>query len=123
MKENEITYDIRGAAFKVYNALGPGLLESVYEHALTHELRKMGHEVKNQVAIHVTYDETILDLGFRFDILVDGLVIVEVKSVDQLKDVHHKQLLSYLKLSKKRIGLLINFNCSDLKSSIIRIIN
>lgn len=123
MKENEISYDIRGAAFKVYNALGPGLLESIYEHALTFELEKMGHNVKNQVGIPVCYKDTILELGFRLDILVDDLVVVEIKSVDQLADVHHKQLLSYLRLMNKRLGLLINFNSSDMKSSIIRIIN
>lgn len=123
MKENDISYAIRGAAFKVYNTLGPGLLESVYEHALTYELRIMGHNVQNQVGIPVRYQECKLELGFRMDILVDDLVIVEVKSVDQLADIHHKQLLSYLKLSKKRLGLLINFNTMDMKKSIVRIIN
>ena len=123
MVENDISYAIRGAAFKVYNALGPGLLESVYEHALTFELRRMGHDVKNQVGIQVKYLDNPLELGFRLDVLVDDLVIVEVKSVDQLADIHHKQLLSYLKLTKKRLGLLINFNTTNMKDSIIRIIN
>ena len=123
MKENEISYDIRGAAFKVYNSLGPGLLESVYEHALAYELKRMGHKVKTQVGIPVSYDDINLDLGFRLDILVDDLVIVEVKSVDQLIDIHHKQLLSYLKLMNRKLGLLINFNTTDMKKSIIRIIN
>jgi len=123
MKENEISYEIRGAAFKVYNTLGPGLLESVYELALARELIKMGHQVKTQVGIPVWYDDFKLDIGFRLDLLIDDLVIIEVKSVDQLIDIHHKQLLSYLKLTNKRLGLLINFNTIDLKSSMIRIIN
>ena len=123
MIENEITYDIREAAFKVYKTLGPGLLESIYEHAMTCELIKMGHNVKTQVGIHVKYDDNPLELGFRLDMLVDDLVIVEIKSVDQLADIHHKQLLTYLKLTKIKLGLLINFNTIDLKSSIIRIIN
>jgi GxxExxY protein len=124
MKENEISFDIRGAAFKVYNTLGPGLLESVYEHALARELIKMGHKVKTQVGIPVWYDDFKLDLGFRLDLLVDDLVIVEVKSIDQLMDIHHKQLLTYLKLTDKKVGLLINFNSNSLdKSAMVRIIN
>jgi GxxExxY protein len=123
MRENEISYDVRGAAFKVYNNLGPGLLESVYEHALTRELMKMGHHVKTQVGIPVWYDDYKLDLGFRLDMLIDDLVIIEVKSVDQLMEIHHKQLLSYLKLTNLKLGLLINFNTIDMKSSIKRIIN
>lgn len=123
MIKNDITYAIRGAAFRVYNALGPGLLESIYEHALTCELRNMGHDVQTQVGIPVKYLDNPLELGFRLDMLVDDLVIVEIKSVDQLADIHHKQLLSYLKLTNKKLGLLINFNTTDLKNSIIRIIN
>ena len=123
MKENEISFNIRGAAFKVYNTLGPGLLESIYEHALTSELKSMGHDVKNQVGIPVKYNDSLLELGFRLDILVDELVIVEVKSVDKLADIHHKQLLSYLKLTDKKLGLLINFNTMELDKSIIRIVN
>ena len=121
--ENDLSFLIRGAAFKVHSKLGPGLLESVYEHALTCELRKMGHDVKTQVGIPVKYLDNPLELGFRLDLLVDDLVIVEIKSVDQLADIHHKQLLSYLRLANKRLGLLINFNTTDLKSSIVRIIN
>ena len=123
MEENKITYEIIGAALKVHSRLGPGLLESVYEHALALELRKSGHNVKCQVGIPVDYDEIRCDIGFRLDILVDDLVIVEVKSVESLIDVHHKQLLTYLRLTNKRIGLLINFNSPRLKDSIVRIIN
>ncbi len=123
MTENDISYDIRGAAFKVHSALGPGLLESVYEVALAHELTKMGYKVKSQVGLPVVYDEFQLDLGFRIDLLINDLVVVEIKSVETLIDVHHKQLLTYLKLSGKKLGLLINFNVSSLKESIIRIVN
>jgi GxxExxY protein len=123
MEENKISYDISGAAFKVHNKLGPGLLESVYEHALMHELRKMGHIVQNQIGIPFEYEGSSFEIGFRLDILVDGLVIVEIKSVEKLAEVHFKQLLTYLRLYKKKLGLLINFNSSSLTDNIIRIIN
>lgn len=123
MTENEISFDIRGAAFNVHTNLGPGLLESVYEIALAHELRKMGHDVKCQVGLPFVYDDIRLETGYRIDLLVDDLVIVEVKSIDALADVHHKQLLTYLKLSDKKLGLLINFNVSLLKEAIVRIVN
>jgi GxxExxY protein len=123
MKENDISFAVRGAAFKVFNALGPGLLESVYEVALTYELRKMGHEVKNQVAVPMVYADLKLDVGFRLDLLVDELVIVELKSVEALLEVHHKQLLTYLRLTNKKLGLLISFNAQNLKDNIIRIVN
>jgi GxxExxY protein len=123
MKENDISYDIRGAAFKVHQELGPGLLESVYEKALSYELQQMGYDVKNQLGIPMTYKEISFDIGFRLDILVNDSVIIELKSVEALSDVHHKQLLTYLKLSNKKLGLLINFNSSSLKDSIVRIAN
>jgi len=108
---------------KVHTKLGPGLLESVYEHALAYELQRSGHTVRRQVGIPVTYDDITFDIGFRLDILVDEKVIVEIKSVESLMDVHHKQLLTYLKLTDKKLGLLINFNVSRLKNAIVRIIN
>jgi len=123
MKENDISYDIRGAAFKVYNELGPGLLESVYETALSYELRQMGYFIENQISIPMKYKDIMFDIGFRLDILVNGAVIIEIKSVDCLADVHHKQLLTYLRLAEKKLGLLINFNSISLKDSIIRIVN
>jgi GxxExxY protein len=123
MIENEITYEIIGAALKVHTKLGPGLLESVYERALAFELQRAGHSVSCQIGIQVIYEEIKFEIGFRLDILVDDLVIVEVKSVDTLIDIHHKQLLTYLKLTEKRVGLLINFNSGRLKDSIVRIIN
>jgi len=121
--ENKISYDIRGAAFRVYNHLGPGLLESVYEHFLFYELIKMGYQVKRQVGLPVVYENTRFELGFRLDIIIDDLVIIEVKSVEAILAVHKKQLLTYLKLSDKKLGLLINFNSADLNKSIIRIVN
>jgi len=123
MTENEISFAIRGAAFKVNTALGPGLLESVYEMALTYELRQAGFDVVNQVGVPMVYSAVKMDIGFRLDILVNDLVIVEIKSVEALADIHHKQLLTYLKLSGKKLGLLINFNSCSLKDSIVRIVN
>lgn len=121
--ENKISYNIRGAIFKVYNELGPGLLESVYESALIYELKKNGYNVKSQVALPFYYDEIKFDQGFRLDILVNDLVIIEIKSVEAIADVHYKQLLTYLKLSKKKLGLLVNFNTDSISSSIKRVVN
>lgn len=123
MKENDISFDIRGAAFKVHNELGPGLLESVYERAMAYELKYMGYRVRRQVGIPMSYKELEYDIGFRMDLLVNDLVIVEVKSVEALHEVHFKQVLTYLKLSKIKLGLLINFNSASLKGSIKRIVN
>ena len=125
MDINDLTYKIRGAIFKVHQALGPGLLESVYEAALMYELMQTGLKVVSQMGLPVNYNGVILELGFRIDILVEDLVIIEIKSVEILHDVHKKQLLTYLKLSGKKIGILVNFNVSSLKDkeSLIRIIN
>jgi GxxExxY protein len=123
MNENDLSYLIRGAAFRVHSALGPGLLESVYEVALSHELTKKGLDVRNQVGIPFVYDEINFNIGFRLDIIVNDKVIIEIKSVEDLKDVHHKQLLTYLKLTNKKLGLLINFNVMSVKDGIIRIVN
>jgi GxxExxY protein len=121
--ENDLSYVIRGACFKVYNTLGPGLLESVYESALAYELEKEGCEIQTQVPFPVIYEEITLNTGFRLDILVNECVIVEVKSVESLSDVHYKQVLTYLKLTGIRLGLLINFNTANIAKSIIRIVN
>jgi GxxExxY protein len=121
--ENDISYDIRGAIFKVYNALGPGLLESVYETALAYELEKSGRKVKIQVAVPFFYDDIEFDKGFRIDILVDNKVIIELKSVEKLEDVYFKQVLTYLKLTELKLGILVNFNTSDISKSIKRIVN
>ena len=122
---NELTYKIRGAIFKVHKSLGPGLLESVYQAALVYELMQLGLKVFSQVGLPVNYNGVLLELGFRIDILVEDLVIIEIKSVEILHDVHKKQLLTYLKLSEKKIGILVNFNVNTLKDkeSLIRIIN
>lgn len=123
MHENDLSYEIRGAAFKVHSTLGPGLLESVYETAMAHEMRKKEIDVQTQVGLPVVYDDIRMDQGFRLDLLVKNKVIVEIKSVENLLDVHHKQLLTYLKLSNLKLGLLINFNCTDLNKSMTRIVN
>ncbi len=123
MIENDLSYKIRGSIFNVYNSLGPGLLESVYEAALKYELHKQSVKVASQVAVPVLYDDVKLDLGFRIDLLVEDKVIIEIKSVEMLAPVHHKQVLTYLKLSNKKLGLLVNFNTDDIKSGIIRIVN
>ncbi|TVR17659.1 MAG: GxxExxY protein [Balneolaceae bacterium] len=123
MTENEISYIIRGAAITVHRNLGPGLLESVYETVLKYELQKEGLHVLNQVPVPIEYDHIKLDHGFRLDLLVESKVIIEVKSVENLLDVHHKQLLTYLKLADKKLGLLINFNSVLIKNSITRIVN
>lgn len=123
MTENEISYLIRGAIFNVFNRLGPGLLESVYEAALVCELEKSGLQVLTQVPIPVVYDGIHLDKGFRADIIVNGLVIVEVKSTSVLDEVHHMQLLTYLKVSGLKLGLLVNFNTSNISKSIYRKVN
>jgi GxxExxY protein len=125
MEANEITYQIRGAAFRVHTALGPGLLESVYEAALKYELEKVGLKVQNQVGIPMIYEEIKLDLGFRLDLLVEQQVIIEIKSVEALNEVHFKQVMTYLRLSNHQLGLLINFNVNRLEDrvSLKRIIN
>jgi GxxExxY protein len=125
MELNVITYKIRGAIFTVFNELGPGLLESVYEAALAYELKLYGLNVQTQVPLPVVYKDVKLELGFRIDLLVENKIIVEIKSVEQLHDVHKKQLLTYLKLSNIKLGLLVNFNTSKLvdKETLIRIIN
>ena len=120
MEINDITYKIRGAIFTVYNALGPGLLESVYELALMHEMSKLGLKVGRQVKIDLYYDGVLLPADLRLDILVEDKVIVELKSVELIKDVHHKQLLTYMRLAKKSVGILVNFNTDKIAESIYR---
>ena len=123
MIENEISYIIRGCLFKVYNALGPGLLESAYQAALTYELRQAGLDVVCQLGLPFQYETIKLDVGYRIDILVNDKVIIEVKSVETLGDVHYKQVITYLKLSNRKLGLLVNFNTSKIEESIKRIVN
>jgi GxxExxY protein len=121
--ENQLSKIILDAAFLVHTKTGPGLLESVYEVLLAHELRKQGLQVQRQVPIPIRYDELIFDEGFRADLLVEDKVIVELKSVEQLVRVHSKQVLTQLRLSQRRLGLLINFGEVHLKNGIERIAN
>lgn len=123
MTENEISYKVRGVIFRLYNELGPGLLEKAYEMALAHELREEGLTVRTQVGLPFVYKEQKLDIGYVIDILVEEKVILEIKSVESLADVHYKQLLTYLKLSECKLGLLINFNTSKIDQNIKRIVN
>ena len=124
MDINEITSKVIKAALTVHNELGPGLLESVYQECLRIELEEMGLNVKGEVLVPVMYKgREITQDGFRIDLLVEDAVIVELKSVEEVKPVHKKQLLTYLRLTGKTIGLLINFNEAMLKSGITRIIN
>ncbi|MBK9108800.1 MAG: GxxExxY protein [Saprospiraceae bacterium] len=123
MTENEVSYKIRGPIFKVYNSLGPGLLESSYEAALKYELQKEGLIVKQQVALPVIYDNLHMEIGYRIDLLVEGKVIVEIKSIENLAEVRHKQVITYLRLSGKKLGILVNFNCTEISKSIFRKVN
>src|SRR5215467_5035121 len=122
MTANEVSHVIITAAMRVHSALGPGLLESAYEACLAHELRKAGLKVEIQVGLPVVYDGIRLDLGYRIDMLVNDLVIVELKSVEEISRVHVAQVLSYMKLSKKQLGLIINFNVLRLKDGIKRLV-
>ena len=123
MERDELTGKILGVAFRVHTVLGAGLLESVYEAALAHELRKAGLLVATQVEMPVVYDGIRLDLAFRADMIVESRVILELKSVESLTPIHSKQLLNYLRLSGLKTGLLINFNTISLKDQLIRLSN
>ena len=122
-KQKPLSYQVIGCALEVYKILGPGLLESVYEKALMHELSQKGLTVKAQVGVEMNYKGVNVGDGLRLDLLVNDELIVELKSVEELKPVHYKQLLTYLKLMDKRVGLLINFNVNDLMDGIKRVIN
>ena len=123
MTENEISKIIVEAAYKIHTTLGPGLLESVYEALMEFELKKRGCEVVRQQAILVVYEKVQLDIGFRADLIVNGKVIIEIKSVEAISPVHLKQLRTYLRLSNKKLGLLINFNVDLIKDGIRRVVN
>ncbi|MBZ5531193.1 MAG: GxxExxY protein [Acidobacteriia bacterium] len=121
--ENELSKLILDAAFRVHSAIGPGLLESAYEACLAYELRNEGLTVLTQVPLPLVYREVRLDVGYRLDLLVEDLVVVEVKSVDGLAAIHTAQVLSYLKLSTKKLGILINFNSLHLRDGIRRVVS
>ena len=123
MDDNELGAKIIGCALVVHSALGPGLLESVYETCLAHELGKAGIAFHRQLALPVVYDGIQIDAGYRVDRLVADRVIVEVKAIEKIADVHRAQLLSYLKLGGFRLGYLLNFNVALMKSGIVRLLN
>ncbi len=123
MNENELSKIILDAAFKIHTRLGPGLLETVYQVILAHELRKVGLTVERQVPIPIRYDELVFEEGFRADLVVNGMIVVELKSIESLARVHSKQVLTQLRLADKKLGLLINFGELHLKNSIERIVN
>jgi len=123
MYENELSYKIIGAAIELHKTIGPGLLESAYENAFAFDLRNLGFDVKQQVAMPFIYKEIKQDAGYRIDLLVNNKVIIEVKSIEKLAPVHFAQTLTYLRLSELKLALLINFNSKLLKNSIHRIVN
>ncbi|MCX7424996.1 MAG: GxxExxY protein [Planctomycetia bacterium] len=123
MTENEIAREVVDAAYKVHTTLGPGLLESVYEIVLAHELKQRGLAATRQVPVPIQYDSIVFDEGFRADIIVEDTVILELKSVESVARVHKKQLLTYLRLADKRLGLLINFGEELIKTGVTRVVN
>ena len=118
-----MTYKIRGAIFEVYNTLGPGLLESVYEEALVFELLQRGLKVERQIEVPILYKGQELKTALRLDLLIENTIIVELKSVEEMKPVFAKQLLTYLRILNKRVGLLVNFSSGDIREGIKRIVN
>lgn len=123
MTENEVAKHIVDVSYKIHTTFGPGLLESVYETLLAYELQKRNLPVRRQKPIPMVYEEIRMNLGFRADLLVDDKVLVEVKSVEAIHPVHKKQLLTYLKVADKKLGLLINFNVELIKFGITRVVN
>ena len=123
MTENDISYKIRGAIYNVYSALGPGLLESAYEATLIYELQNLGLNVKAQVQLPLIYNDVKLEVGYRIDLLVNEKVIIEIKSVENINPVHHKQVLTYLKLSGIKLGILVNFNTDNIFDGMFRKVN
>lgn len=123
MTENELSSIIIGAAIEVHNSLGPGLLESVYETCLYYELKEIGLRVERQLDLPVIYKNVHLDSGFRLDLLIQDKVIIEIKAVKELSDIHLAQTMTYLRLSNTKLGLLINFNETRLKHGIKRVVN
>ena len=123
MTENEISNKVIGTAIELHKKLGPGLLESVYENALAYDLKELGLKVEQQVSMPFEYKEVKLNVGYRLDLLVEDKVIIEIKSIELLAPVHYAQLLTYLKLSDLKLGLLINFNTKLLKDGIHRLVN
>ena len=123
MTENEIAKHVVDVAFKAHTSLGPGLLESVYERVMAHELQKRGLRVRRQQGIPVIYESIRMNMGFRADLIVENKLVVEVKSIEAIAPVHKKQLLTYLRLTNLKLGLLINFNVELIKHGITRVVN
>ena len=123
MTENELSRIIFNCALKVHQALGPGLLESAYEECLFYELKKTGLGIQKQKPLPLIYEEVKLDIGYRIDIMVENKLIIEIKSVEALNDIHFAQLLTYLKLTDCKLGLLVNFNVLLIKNGIKRVVN
>ena len=123
MDENEVSHEVIGAAIEVHRVLGPGMLEFIYEEALVIELEDRELNVVRQAEVEVSYKNRRLENKLRLDMLVDGIVIVEIKSIEKILPVHEAQLLTYLRLAEKKLGLLINFNTVVLRNSIKRIVN
>src|SRR5690554_2847999 len=123
MTENEISKKIIGAAIEVHKQLGPGLLESSYEVCLAYELRQQGLNIQTQIALPVVYKEVKLEAGYRIDVLVENKVIIEIKALEALADIHTAQILTYLKLKDLKLGLLINFNSVKVIDGVKRVIN
>lgn len=123
MTENEISYLLRGCVFRVYNFFGPGLLESAYSTAMVEEIQECGLKVHSEVSLPLVYKGKRVNQGYRLDLLVDEKVIVEIKSVETLLEVHHKQVITYLKLTGLKLALLVNFNVTDISKGIFRKVN
>ncbi|GAB0157550.1 GxxExxY protein [Chryseobacterium sp. Alg-005] len=123
MKENEISFYVRKSIFSVYNELGPGLLEKVYEKVLVHELQNNGLKVRSQVPMNIKFKDVFIDSSFITDIIVEDKVIIEVKAVTEINNIHHQQLLTYLKLTGLKLGILVNFNTDYIDKSIFRKVN
>jgi len=123
MTENEISKNILDVSFKLHTKFGPGLFESVYEELLAYELENIGHQVERQIILPIIHEKLRIESAFRVDLLINNAVIIEIKSVESVLPVHKKQLLTYLRLSGKNLGLLINFNEAHLKDGITRIVN
>lgn len=121
MEINRITHEILDSAYKIHSALGPGLLESAYRSCLGYELRKKGLKVNEEMPLPLIYEEVKLECGYRIDLLVENEVIVELKTVSELNDIHLAQILTYLRFSEQKVGLLINFNVKSLKNGIKRV--
>jgi GxxExxY protein len=123
MTENEIAREIVDVAFKIHTKLGPGLLESVYHKIMVYELQKRGLKVESEHPIQVVWDDLVFDIGFRADLVIEDMVIVELKSVEEIARVHKKQLITYLRLADKRLGILVNFGAELIRDGISRVVN